>query len=237
MSPYIAEIIGTMILIYLGNGVVANVTLNKTKGNNSGLIVVALGWASAVIIPALMFTSASGAHFNPALTLGLATIGGLPWRLVPGYIICQMIGAIIGGCLVYIHYKDHFDITPDQDSKLAAFATIPAIRNLKQNFISEFLATFLLLFTILGIAQTTEGDPETLGVMGVGVIILAIGLSLGGTTGYAINPARDLGPRIAYTLLPIKNKRDADWGYALIPSIAPICGAVLAALLSIIIFT
>lgn len=236
MSAYLAEIIGTMILIYLGNGVVANVVLDKTKGKDSGLIVITIGWALAVIIPALMFGGASGAHFNPALTLALAAVGDFAWSQVPGYLAAQMAGGVLGACLVYLHYKDHFNITKDKDAKLAAFSTIPAIPNTVQNFISEFLGTFILAFAILGIAQTTAADPGTLGVFGVGGIILAIGVSLGGTTGYAINPARDLGPRIAYALLPIKDKRNPDWNYAWIPVVAPIAGAIAAGLLSTLIF-
>jgi len=236
MSPYIAEIIGTLILIYLGNGVVANVVLSQTKGNNSGLIVIALGWACAVLIPVLMFGPASGAYFNPALTLGLVVIGGLEWSLVPGYILAQMVGALLGACLVYIQYKDHFDATEDKESKLAVFSTGPAIRNIKQNFISEFIATFILVFALLGIAQTTAQDPGTLGVFGVGAIIFAINISLGGTTGCAMNPARDLGPRIAFAFLPIKDKGTPDWSYAWVPVVAPICGAVFAALLSNIVY-
>ena len=236
MSIYIAEIIGTMILIYLGNGVVANVLLKKTKGHDAGLIVIAIGWAFAVVVPALMFGPASGAHFNPALTLALATIGEVAWDLVPGYIGSQMLGAILGACLVYVHYKDHYDATEDQGAKLATFSTGPAIKNTGLNFISEFLGTFILVFGILGIAQTTAGDPGTLGTFGVGGIIFVIGVSLGGTTGYAINPARDLGPRIAYALLPIKAKGDPNWGYAWIPVVAPIAGAVAAGLLSTIVF-
>lgn len=236
MSPYVAELIGTMMLIYLGNGVVANVVLNKTKGNNSGLIVIAIGWGFAVMIPVLMFGPASGAYFNPALTIGLAVIGNLSWAYVPGFLAAQMLGGILGACLVYIHYKDHFDETTDKDSKLAVFSTVPAIRNIKQNFISEFLASLLLVFAILGIAQTTAGDPGTLGVIGVAGIIIVIGVSLGGTTGYAINPARDLGPRIAYALLPIKDKRDSDWSYSWVPVVGPICGAIVGAILYTIVF-
>jgi len=236
MSAYLAELVGTMILIYLGNGVVANVSLKKTYGNNAGLIVIAIGWACAVMIPALIFGSASGAYFNPALTVSFAAMGSLSWSLVPGYIGAQMVGAIIGACLVYVHYKDHYDLTSDPSSKRATFCTSPAIRHLKQNFISEFLGTFILVFGILGIVETTAGDPGTLGVMGVGGIIFVIGVSLGGTTGYAINPARDLGPRIAYALLPIKDKGDANWSYAWIPVIGPICGALVAGLMYTMMF-
>lgn len=236
MSPYLAEFIGTGILVLLGNTVVANVVLAKTKGNSSGWIVIAFGWAVAVLIPALMFGPASGAHFNPALTLGLAAIGALPASAVPGYIISQICGAIVGATLVWLMYKDHFDATQDPWSKLACFSTAPAIRNPGSNLFSEILATFMLVFTILGISQTPTGPVPAVGTFGVCAIILACGLSLGGTTGYAINPARDLGPRIAHAILPIKDKGSSDWGYAWIPVIGPIIGGVLAAFASVAVF-
>ncbi|ERK29450.1 MULTISPECIES: MIP/aquaporin family protein [Clostridium] len=228
MSIYLAEIIGTAILILLGDGVVANVVLNKTKGNNSGWIVITTGWALAVAIPAFIFGGVSGAHFNPALTLGLAAIGKFPWEQVPGYIVSQMIGAFIGACLVYVMYKQHFDATEDKDSKLGVFCTGPAIRGTASNFISEFIGTFILVFGILGLGRVEM--VAGLGTIAVGMLIWVIGLTLGGTTGYAINPARDLGPRIAHALLPIKDKRDSDWAYAWIPVVAPILGAVVAAI-------
>lgn len=228
MSVYLGEIIGTALLILLGEGVVANVVLGKTKGNNSGLIVIATAWALAVALPATIFGGISGAHFNPALPIALAAIGKFAWAQVPGYIISQFIGAMIGAFLVYVMYKQHFDATDDKDSKLAVFATGPAIKGTFYNFISEFIGTFVLVFFILGFGtvEMTAG----LGPLVVGLLILVIGLALGGTTGYAINPARDLGPRIIYAILPIKDKRDPDWGYAWIPVIAPILGAVVAAL-------
>ncbi|MCB2289802.1 aquaporin family protein [Clostridium sp. CS001] len=227
MSIYLAEFLGTAMLILLGDAVVANVLLNKTKGNNSGLIVIAFGWALAVAIPAFIFGPISGASFNPALTLSLAVIGKFPWEQVPGYIVAQMGGAIVGACLVYLHYRDHFEATEDADLKRAVFCTGPAIRNTFQNFVSEFIGTFILVFALLGFVNTKFADG--VGGLVVGGIILVIGLTLGGTTGYAINPARDLGPRIAHAFLPIKNKQGSDWGYAWIPVVAPICGAIVAA--------
>ncbi|MGH4120529.1 MIP/aquaporin family protein [Clostridium sp.] len=227
MSIYLAEFLGTAILIILGDGVVANVVLNKTKGNNTGLIVIAFGWALAVAIPVFIFGPISGTHINPAVTLSLAVVGDFPWSQVPGYIIAQMFGAFVGACIVYLQYKDHFDATDDADAKRAVFCTGPAIKNTFSNFVSEFIGTFILVFSLLGFVNTKLA--EGMGGFVVGGIILVIGLSLGGTTGYAINPARDLGPRIAHALLPIKDKKGSDWWYAWIPVVAPICGAVVAA--------
>ena len=234
MSIYLAEFLGSTLLILLGDGVVANVVLSKTKGHNTGLIVIAFGWALAVAIPAFIFGPISGASFNPALTLALAVIGKFPWDRVPGYIIAQMLGAILGACLVYLQYKDHFDATDDADGKRAVFCTAPAIKNTFLNFVSEFIGTFVLVFTLLGFANTKFADG--VGGFVIGGIILVIGLSLGGTTGYAINPARDLGPRIAHTFLPIKDKQGSDWWYAWIPVVGPICGGVVAALFFKVIF-
>lgn len=235
MQNYLYEFLGTMLLIFLGDGVVANVVLNKTKGNNSGWIVITLGWAAAVLIPALMFVK-SGSIFNPALALGLAFIGILDWAVIPGYIAAEVLGAVVGGILVWIMYKDHFAATDDANAKLAVFCTGPAIRSYSSNFISEVMATFVLVYTILGISQTSVGDVAAVGTFGVGAIIFSCGASLGGTTGYAINPARDLGPRIAHAILPIPGKRDSDWGYSWIPVAGPIVGAVLAALFSAMVF-
>jgi len=234
MEKYLAEIIGTLVLVLLGDGVVANVVLNRTKGNNSGWIVIAIGWACAVLVPALIFGRISGAFFNPALTVALACINQIEWNVAFGFILCQFLGAFIGACLVYLQYKDHFDATADRDSKLAVFCTGPAIRDIPFNFISEFIGTFILVFAILGIGKVDFANG--LGTFGVGGIILVIGICLGGTTGYAINPARDLGPRIAHFLLPIKDKRDPDWAYSWVPVVAPVCGAVSAALLGNAIF-
>lgn len=228
MSHFLAEVIGTMILIILGDAVVANVILGKTKGNGGGWIVITTGWAFAVAIPAFIFGGISGAHFNPALTIALASIGSFPWAEVPGYIIAQFIGAILGACVVYLQYLPHWAATDDKATKLAVFATGPAIRNTSANFISEFIGTFILVFGILGLGTVTMAPG--LNTLAVGLLIWVIGLSLGGSTGYAINPARDLGPRIAHFFLPIAGKGDSDWGYAWIPVVAPICGAVVAAL-------
>lgn len=228
MSHFLAEIIGTMILIILGDAVVANVILGKTKGNGGGWIVITTGWAFAVAIPAFIFGGISGAHFNPALTLGLATIGKFPWAEVPTYIIAQMIGAFLGACVVYLQYLPHWAATEDKATKLGVFCTGPAIRNTSANFISEFIGTFILVFGILGLGTVTMAPG--LGTVAVGFLIWVIGLSLGGSTGYAINPARDLGPRIAHFVLPIAGKGDSDWSYAWIPVVAPICGAIVAAL-------
>lgn len=228
MSHFLAEILGTMILIILGDAVVANVILGKTKGNGGGWIVITTGWAFAVAIPAFIFGGISGAHFNPALTLGLATIGKFPWAEVPTYILGQFIGAILGACIVYLQYLPHWAATEDKATKLGVFCTAPAIRNTPANFISEFIGTFILVFGILGLGTVTMAPG--LGTLAVGLLIWVIGLSLGGSTGYAINPARDLGPRIAHAFLPIAGKGDSDWSYAWIPVVAPICGAIVAAL-------
>ncbi|GAA0121703.1 MAG: aquaporin family protein [Clostridium argentinense] len=234
MSIYLAELLGTMLLILLGDGVVANVCLDKSKANNSGWIVIATGWALAVAIPVYIFGPISGAHFNPAVTLGLAAIGQFPWADVPLFILCQMIGAFLGACLVYVYYKSHFDVTDDKDTKRGIFCTAPAIRDTLNNFICEFIGTFVLVFAILGVGNTNMADG--ISPIVVGLIIWVIGLTLGGTTGYAINPARDLGPRIAHAVLPIKGKGDSDWGYAWIPIVAPILGGIVAALVFNIIF-
>ena len=234
MVNFLAEMIGTMFLIYLGDGVVANVVLKKTKGTNSGWMVITTGWAFAVAVPAFIFGATSGAHFNPALTLSLAAIGDFPWSQVPMYITAQMIGAFLGATLVFIQYYNHFEVTDDKDGKLGVFCTGPAIRNGKFNFISEFFGTFLLVFAILGINAVPMANG--LNTLSVCLLIWVIGLSSGGTTGYAINPARDLGPRIAHAILPVPGKRDSDWKYAWIPVIAPIVGGLLGAFAFVILF-
>lgn len=240
MTPFIAEIIGTALLILLGGGVVANVVLKKTYGNNSGWIVITTGWALAVYVAVVVTSSYSGAHINPAVTIGLAVAGKFPWETVPSYILAQMIGAMLGASLVWLMYKDHFDATENGDDKKAVFCTAPAIRNKFLNLLSEIVGTFVLVFTILNFTDATLNEPETiiglgsLGALPVAFLVWAIGLSLGGTTGYAINPARDLGPRIAHAILPIKEKSPNDWNYAWIPVLGPIIGAVIAALLTII---
>lgn len=234
MKMYLAEIIGTMLLIILGNGVVANVVLKKTKGNSSGWIVITTGWALAVIIPAVIFGSVSGALFNPALTIGLAIVGQFEWNQVLPFIGCQMLGAFLGAIVVYIMYQSHFNETEDQDSKLGVFCTIPEIEHKTSNFISEFIGTFVLTFAIVGIGA--QGMDYGVNVIIIGLLIWAIGLSLGGTTGYAINPARDFGPRLAHFLLPIKGKGDSKWGYAWIPVVGPILGSICGALVYVSIF-
>lgn len=236
MTPFIAEIIGTALLILLGNGVVANVVLNDTKGNNSGWIVITTAWAFAVFVGVTVAGPISGAHLNPAVTLGLAIAGKFSWDLVPTYIAGEMIGAMIGAFLVWLFYKDHFNATEDEGGKLACFSTGPAIKNPFSNLISEIVGTFVLVFVIFYLAgpsfeaENISGATIGLGSIGavpVAILVWAIGLSLGGTTGYAINPARDLGPRIMHAILPIKGS--SDWGYAWIPVVGPIIGAALAA--------
>ena len=234
MLPYIAEFLGTMMLIILGDGVVANVVLKKTKGNSSGWIVITTGWALAVAIPAAIFTSVSGALFNPALTIALAIVGQFTWSQVIPYIIAQLLGAFLGAVVVYITYYNHFEETEDQKSKLGVFCTIPEIEDHKINFLTEFIGTFVLTFAVLGIgAQNIDYGVK---VIIVGCLIWAIGLSLGGPTGYAINPARDFGPRLAHFLLPIPRKGSSKWEYAWIPIVAPIIVAICGALVYVNIF-
>jgi len=240
MNEYFAEFLGTAILILLGNGVVANVLLRKTKGENSGWIVISAGWGMAVFIAVFTVGPISGAHINPAVTLGLAISGLFEWEKVVPFLVAQILGGMAGGSLVYLFYRDHFNITENPDSKMACFCTIPNIRNLKNNFLSEVIGTFILVFAVLfvnlphieidGIENTKVG-LGSLEALPVGLVVFAIGLSLGGTTGYAINPARDLGPRLMHALLPIKGKRDSDWAYSWVPVIGPLCGAAISALL------
>lgn len=231
MTPFLGEIIGTALLILLGNGVVANVVLTGTKGQNSGWIVITWGWGMAVFVAVFTVGVFSGAHINPAVSVGLAITGKFDWALVPLYIVAQFIGAAIGATLVWLVYRPHFAITEDKDLKLAAFCTGPGIRDAVANLISEIVGTFTLVFTVLFLAVSTFG-LGALDALPVGLLVLAIGLSLGGTTGYAINPARDLGPRIVHAILPMPGgKRDSDWGYAWIPVVGPLIGATLAGLL------
>lgn len=248
MSPFIAEIVGTGILILLGNGVVANVVLNKTKGHQSGWIVITWGWGIAVFTAVFAMGQFSGAHINPAVTVGLATAGLFDWALVVPYILAQIIGATIGAFLVWLAYKDHFAATEDKTLVLACHSTIPNIRKYPSNFLTEVIGTFVLVFGVLYIAAPgfISADGEflkaividgqevgfglgALAALPVGLLVFGIGLSLGGPTGYAINPARDLGPRITHALLPIPTKGGSDWAYSWIPVIAPITGATLAA--------
>lgn len=240
MSPFVAELIGTMILILLGNGVVANVVLKNTKGNGSGWIVITTGWALAVFAGVVIAGPYSGAHLNPAVTLGLAIAGKFSWSQVPGFIIAQLLGAMIGTSLVWLMYMDHFSLTEESNLKAAAFYTAPAIKNYRLNLISETLGTFVLLLAVFYITNGEIGKDKTpiglgsIGAIPVTFIVWAIGLSLGGTTGYAINPARDLGPRIIHAIIPMKGKSKTDWKYAWIPVIGPILGAAIAAILYVI---
>lgn len=229
MLPYIAEFIGTAMLILLGDGVVANVTLNKSGMKGAGSIQITLAWGLAVMVPAFIFGAASGAHFNPALTIALAVDGTIGWNLVPGYIVAQFAGAFLGACIVYIMFKDQFDATESPATKLGVFSTGPSVPNMPLNIVSEAVGTFVLVFAIKGIAQVQNCAPGLSNFLVFGIIV-SIGMSLGGLTGYAINPARDLGPRIAHTILPIKGKGDSNWGYAPVVIIGPIVGAVLAVL-------
>lgn len=240
MNEYFAEFLGTALLILLGNGVVANVVLRKTKGENSGWIVITAGWGMGVFIAVFTVGPISGAHINPAVTLGLAITGLFEWNRAGPFLLAQMLGAMAGGSLVYLFYRDHFNITENADSKLACFCTLPNIRNRKNNFLSEVIGTFVLVFAVLfvnlpfieieGMGDTKVG-LGSLEALPVGLVVFAIGLSLGGTTGYAINPARDLGPRVMHALLPIKGKRDSDWTYSWVPVVGPLVGAAIAALL------
>lgn len=231
MNPFLGEVIGTALLILLGNGVVANVVLKETKGNNSGWIVIVWGWAMAVFVAVFTVAAFSGAHLNPAVSVGLAIAGKFEWPRVPMYVVAQFLGATIGAALVWLVYRPHFAVTEDQNLKLAVFCTGPGIRNTPSNLISEIVGAFVLVFAVLFLAVSVFG-LGALDALPVGLLVLAIGLSLGGTTGYAINPARDLGPRIVHALLPMPGgKRDSDWGYAWIPVVGPLIGAVLAGLL------
>ena len=240
MDPIVAEIIGTAILILLGGGVVANVVLKDTIGHNSGWIVITTGWALAVYVAVVIAGPYSGAHINPAVSISLAVAGKFPWSDVPMYVLGQMLGAMIGSSTVWLMYRDHFKVTKDADTKRAVFCTSPAIRSPLSNLFSEALGTFVLLFTILYFAGATiEGTDSiiglgSLGALPVALLVWSIGLSLGGTTGYAINPARDLGPRIMHAILPIKSRASSDWGYAWIPVIGPIIGGCAAAFLMLI---
>ena len=234
MSPFLAELIGTMLLITLGDGVVANVVLQKSKGQNSGWIVITTGWALAVTIGVYSVNAISGAHLNPAVTIGLAAIGKFSWALVPGYLTAQMAGAFLGSVLVWLAYLPHWRETPDQGTKLAVFCTAPAIRNTVANLITEIIGTAVLVCGVLAIARPENLLPNTGFDKGfapflVGLLVWSIGLSLGGPTGYAINPARDLGPRLAHALLPIAGKGGSDWTYAWIPVVGPIIGGVMGA--------
>ena len=227
MSPFLGEFIGTAILLLLGNAVVANVVLKDTKGSGAGWITISFGWGTAVFVAVFIVAGYSGAHINPAVTLGLALAGSFEWTSVPLYLTAQFLGGALGAFLVWLHYRDHFETTDDADAKLAVFCTAPAIRNNLSNLLSEIIATFVLVFAVLYMVKPDVG-LGALDALPVGAVVLAIGLTLGGTTGYAINPARDLSPRIIHALVPISGKRDNDWGYAWIPVLGPIIGGLLA---------
>jgi glycerol uptake facilitator protein len=227
VQAYLSEFIGTLILILLGDGVVAAVLLRNSKAEHSGWIVITFGWGMAVAI-AVYVALISGAHINPAVTVGLASVGAFPWARVPGYIIAQLLGAFVGAVLVWITYYDHWKETDDPVLKLGVFSTIPQIRNTVPNFITEVIGTAMLLFGVLAIVTNAD---VALVPLSVGFLVLAIGLSLGGPTGYAINPARDLGPRIAHAVLPIPGKGDSDFSYGWIPVVAPLVGGIIGAVL------
>lgn len=240
MMEYFGEFLGTFILILLGNGVVANVNLEKTHSHGAGWIVIAAGWGMAVFVAVLATADISGAHLNPAVTLGLAFSGLFEWAKVLPFILAQVLGAMAGAFTVYVFFKNHFSITAAPGTKKACFCTAPAIRDLKNNFFSEMVGTFVLVFAVLFIALpqleyislgSHKAGMGSLGALPVALVVFALGLSLGGTTGYAINPARDLGPRIVHTLLPLQNKDDSDWKYSWVPVLGPVAGAGIAALL------
>lgn len=228
------EFIGTFVLVLLGCGVVACVSLRKSKGEGAGWVVVTLAWGLAVMCGVLIAGPYTGAHLNPAVTLGLAAAGKFPWEYVLPYIVSQIAGGILGAVIVYVFYKDHFDATAEAETKLGVFATIPAIKNYRRNMICEIVGTFILVLVILFMGDKENSSEVGLGSVGalpVAPLVVVIGMSLGGTTGYAINPARDLGPRIAHAILPIKGKGSSQWSYSWVPIVGPLLGGVLAALL------
>lgn len=240
MNVYLAELVGTALLILFGNGVVANIVLAKTKGSGGGWICITAGWAFAVAIAVFAVGRVSGAHLNPAVTLALASIGSFGWHLVAGYLAAQMAGAILGAVLVYLAYLAHWEPTSDAGAKLACFSTGPAVRKMAPAFITESIGTGALVFCVLAFGRVVAGAPTDqaawaatvhmwFGPALVGLLVFGLGLSLGGPTGYAINPARDLGPRIAHALLPIPGKGGSDWDYAWVPVVAPIVGGVIGA--------
>lgn len=239
LTECLFEFLGTLVLILLGDGVVACTTLNKSKGQGAGWVVITMAWGFAVMCGVFIAGPYTGAHLNPAVTIGLAAAGKFAWGKVAAYCVAQILGGLFGGILVYLFYKDHFDATSDGDTKLGCFCTIPAIRNKGRNFFCEVVGTWLLVFIILIFSTAEETPTVGLGASGafpVTMLIMAIGMSLGGATGYAINPARDLGPRLAHAILPIKEKRDNDWGYSWVPVAGPIVGGALAALTFLMIF-
>jgi glycerol uptake facilitator protein len=238
VEKFLAEVLGTGALVLLGDGVVAGVLLAKSKAQNSGWMVITAGWGFAVMVGVLIAGPISGAHLNPAVTLGLAINGATPWSEVPVYWAGEFLGAFIGAVIVYLHYMPHWPVTEDADLKLAVYCTGPAIRNTVWNLVSEIIGTFVLMYVILAFgAGSNKAGLAALGPLPVAFLVLVIGLSLGGTTGYAINPARDLSPRVAHFLLPIPGKRDSDWGYSWIPVVGPLIGGALAAFVYTLTFT
>lgn len=243
MTPTLAEFIGTALIIILGNGVVANVVLSRTKGNNAGWIVITAGWAVGVFVGIVCSQRFSGAHLNPAVTVAMAAAGKFPWANVPGFVLAQLLGAMAGAAVVLSSYFQHFRVTEDAGAKLACFCTAPNLRHLPQALFCEMVGTFVLVLPVFLIADASVKLPGfggaapveaplglgALGALPVALVVFGIGLSLGGTTGYAINPARDLGPRLVHALLPVPGKRDSDWGYAWVPVLGPILGGLLAA--------
>ncbi|MCB0492789.1 MAG: aquaporin family protein [Cyclobacteriaceae bacterium] len=229
MSPYLAEFIGTMILIVLGDGVVAGVLLKQSKSENAGWMVIVVAWGLSVTFAIYAVGGYSGAHINPAVTLALAIDGSFPWADVPAYCLAQLLGAFVGASIVWLHYLPHWKVTDDKGAKLAVFCTAPAIRSTIPNFISEFIGTMVLIMGLLFIGANSFA--EGLNPLVVGALITVIGFGLGGTTGFAINPARDLGPRLAHFILPIAGKGSSDWSYSWIPVLGPLAGGVAGALL------
>jgi len=229
MKPFAAEVIGTALMIILGDGVVAGVLLNKTKAQNSGWIVITTGWAMGVAVAVYAVGRISGAHLNPAITLGLAVVGKFAWSDVPGYIVAQFIGAFLGAVIVWLAYLAHWPETESQASKLSVFSTIPAIRRRPLNLLTEIIGTFVLVFGVLAISANAGPVQSGLTPLLIGLLVWGIGLSLGAPTGYAINPARDLGPRLAHALLPIPHKGSSDWGYSWVPVVGPLIGGAIGA--------
>jgi glycerol uptake facilitator protein len=236
MNTFVAELVGTALLVLLGDGVVAAVLLGKSKAQGSGWIVVTTAWGLAVALAVYAVGRVSGAHINPAVTIGLAAVGRFSWSLVPQYLAAQFLGAMLGAVLVWLTYLAHWPETPDPATKLGVFCTAPAIRRAGANLISEGIGTFVLVFGVLALGSYKPANDSGLTPLLVGVLVWSIGLSLGGPTGYAINPARDLGPRIAHALLPIPGKGGSDWSYAWIPVVGPVIGGVLGAVVYVKLF-
>jgi len=237
MNTFVAELVGTALLVLLGDGVVAGVLLGKSKAQSSGWMVITTAWGLAVALAVYAVGRVSGAHINPAVTLGLAAVGRFPWGSVPGYLAAQLLGAMIGAVLVWLTYLAHWAETPDPALKLGVFSTAPAVRRAGANLITEGIGTFVLVFGVLALGSYKPANDSGLTPLLVGVLVWAIGLSLGGPTGYAINPARDLGPRIVHALLPIPGKGGSDWGYAWIPVLGPILGGIAGAVVYVRLFS